>query len=248
MRVAIISDIHANIEAFQAVVNDLQNRADRVLNLGDLVGYNASPNECVDLAKKIGLLSVQGNHDKAVCNQRLAESFNIFAYRSILWTQKVLTPENTRYLCSLAERFMATYGLACHGSPEGMLSYVELHFQAKAILKKMKKGVWGQARICLFGHTHKRKVWHMDVRGKVAPVQIPPDGALRLNPDEFYLLNPGSVGQPRNGDPRSSYLIFDTKENSVCFRQVDYDRSETIRKIIDAELPEFFAKRLRDGT
>lgn len=86
----------------------------------------------------------------------------------------------------------------------------------------------------------------MDVRGKVAPVEIPSDGIVRLNEDGFYLLNPGSVGQPRNGDPRSSYFIFDTQDNTLRFRLVDYDLSETIKKIMNANLPELFAERLVD--
>ena len=88
----------------------------------------------------------------------------------------------------------------------------------------------------------------MDVRGKVAPVEIPSDGTVKLNEDDFYLLNPGSVGQPRNGDPRSSYFIFDTQDNTVRFRLVEYDLSETIKKIMNANLPEFFAERLVHGT
>ena len=112
----------------------------------------------------------------------------------------------------------------------------------------MKKGFWGKTNVCFFGHTHKRKVWRMDVRGKVAPVEIPLNGFIRLSNEDFYLLNPGSVGQPRNNDPRSSYLIFDTEENTVRFRLVEYDQSATIRKILDADLPEFFADRLIHGT
>ena len=248
VRVAVLSDIHANIEAFQAVLCDLEQRADQVLNLGDLVGYNASPNECVELAGKTEMHSIQGNHDLAVCNPELAEKFNIYAHKAILWTKDVLTEENTRFLCSLPESCMATCGLACHGSPEGILSYVELHFQARAILKKMKKGVWGATNVCLFGHTHKSKIWRMDVRGKIAPVEIPTDGFISLDSEEFYLLNPGSVGQPRDGDPRSSYLIFDTVNHTVSFRLVDYDRATTMKKIIAAGLPELFADRLIHGT
>ena len=88
----------------------------------------------------------------------------------------------------------------------------------------------------------------MDIRGKVAPVDIPAEGFIRLDPEEFYLLNPGSVGQPRNGDPRSSYFIFNTDSNTVNFRLVDYDRTITMQKIIAADLPEFFAQRLACGT
>lgn len=249
MRVAVLSDIHANLEAFQAVLKDLEHRADKLLSLGDLVGYNASPNECVDLAQEIGMRSIQGNHDMAVCDLRLAERFNIYARQAALWTRNALTKENIMYLCSLARSFKFTYGLAaCHGSPESTLSYIELHFQAKATLKKLKKGFWGQTNVCLFGHTHKRKVWRMDVRGKVAPVGIPTDGLIKLSPEEFYLLNPGSVGQPRNGDPRSSYFIFDTDDKMVSFRLVDYDRTTTMNKIIAADLPKLFAQRLEYGT
>jgi predicted phosphodiesterase len=248
VRVAVLSDIHANIEAFQAVLHDLGNRADRILNLGDLVGYNASPNECVELARKIQMYSIQGNHEQAVCDPNLAESFNIFARLAILWTRNTLTKENMLFLCNLPENYRVTCGPAFHGSPESTFSYIGLHFQARAALRMLKKGFWGRANLCLYGHTHKRRVWRMDVRGKVAPVEIPADGIVRLNSEEFYLLNPGSVGQPRNGDPRSSYLIFDTEKNTASFRLVDYDRASTMKKIMNAGLPEFFANRLMDGT
>ena len=248
MRIAILSDIHANIEAFQAVLTDFEHRADRILNLGDLVGYNASPNECVNLARDIGLHTVQGNHDQAISDPHLAESFNMFAKLAILWTRKTLTQENLSFLNSLAVNCQLPYGLACHGTPESTMNYMALHFQVKTVLKSMKNGSWGKTSVCFFGHTHKRKVWRMDVRGKVAPVEIPADGVIRLNREDYYLLNPGSVGQPRNGDPRSSYLIFDTEKNTVSFRLVDYDRASAMKKIMDADLPEFFAARLMDGT
>ena len=248
MRLAVISDIHANIEAFQAVFHDLEHRTDSILNLGDLVGYNASPNECVEMARDIGMHSIQGNHDQAACNLDIAESFNIYARKAILWTRNALSEDNIRFLNGLSKSSNLTCGLACHGSPESTSSYIELHFQARATLKMMKKGFWGKTNVCFFGHTHKRKVWRMDVRGKVAPVEIPLNGFIRLSNEDFYLLNPGSVGQPRNNDPRSSYLIFDTEENTVRFRLVEYDQSATIRKILDADLPEFFADRLIHGT
>ncbi len=248
MRIAVLSDIHSNIEAFQAVIHDLEHRSDRILNLGDLVGYNASPNECVNLARDIGMYSILGNHDQAAYDLSVAENFNIFARNAILWTRSVLTKNNILFLNSLPEYCRFTYALACHGSPESSHSYIALPFQARDILKKMNKGFWGKARICLFGHTHKRKIWQMDVRKKVAPVEIPLDGTVRLDKDNFYLLNPGSVGQPRNGDPRSSYFIFDTEENTITFRRVEYNLSKTIKKIMNANLPEFFAQRLMHGT
>ena len=248
MRVAVLSDIHSNIEAFEAVIHDIEDRSDQILNLGDLVGYNASPNECVNLARNIGMHSILGNHDLAVCNLAFADNFNIFARSAILWTRKNLIHENIQFLNDLEKNHRLSSAIACHGSPDDPHSYISLPFQARATLKKMKKGSWGKINVCLFGHTHKRKVWRMDVRGKVAPVEIPLNGMVRLNEDEFYLLNPGSVGQPRNGDPRSSYLIFDTETNTVSFKLVKYNVASTIKKITEAHLPEFLAKRLLDGT
>jgi predicted phosphodiesterase len=247
VRIAVLSDIHANIEAFQAVVSDFKHQIDRIMSLGDIVGYNASPNECVELARGIGMQSILGNHDQAACNPILAEHFNIYARNAILWTKKKLTNQSVRFLSGLDESFLLPCGLACHGSPDNLNHYIELPFQARATLKKIKKGIWGNAKVCLFGHTHKRKVWRMDIRGKVAPVEIPLDGMIYLNKDEFYLLNPGSVGQPRNGDPRASYFIFDTENQTVSFRLVEYNVASAIKKIIDANLPEFFAQRLLDG-
>lgn len=248
MRVAVLSDIHSNIEAFQAVIRDIEDyQSDQILNLGDLVGYNASPNECVNLARDIGIRSIQGNHDQAACDPLIAEDFNIFARNAILWTRKNLIDENIQFLSELEKNFRLPCGLACHGTPDSTHNYIALPFQARATLKKMKKGAWGNVKVCLFGHTHKRKVWRMDVRGKVAPVEIPLDGMIRLNEDEFYLLNPGSVGQPRNGDPRSSYFIYDTENNTVSFKLVKYDVTSTMKKITQANLPELLAKRLLDG-
>jgi diadenosine tetraphosphatase ApaH/serine/threonine PP2A family protein phosphatase len=248
VRVAVLSDIHANIDAFQAVVGDFKGRIDSMLNLGDLVGYNASPNECVKLARDLGMHSILGNHDQAACNPVFAENFNIFARNAILWTRNNLNHENIQFLGGLEKNYRLSCSLACHGSPDDISSYIALPFQARATLKKMKKGLLGNIKICLFGHTHKRKIWRMDVRGKVAPVEIPLDGMIRLNGDELYLLNPGSVGQPRNGDPRSSYFIFDTETNTVSFKLVKYNVASTIKKITKAKLPEFLAKRLLDGT
>ena len=249
MRMAILSDIHANIEAFEAVLKDLKLQGiDKILNLGDLVGYNASPNECVDLARDVGLLSIQGNHDQAVCDLHQAESFNVFAKLAILWTRKRLTSQNMEYLNSLAVNCQMPYGLACHGTPENTSSYMALHFQVRGVLKKIKNGAWGNINVCFFGHTHRRKIWCLDVIGKVAPVEIPANGVVRLNRENYYLLNPGSVGQPRNGDPRSSYLIFDTADDTANFRLVDYDRATAMKKIMNTDLPEFFANRLMDGT
>ena len=247
MRIAVLSDIHANVEAFQAVVQDFRHQTEKILHLGDIVGYNASPNECLELARDIRMNTIKGNHDHAVCNPGFAENFNIYARNAVLWTRDCLTQENIQFLAKLESKLHLPCGMAFHGSPNSINGYIELHFQAKSVLKGMKRGVWGNARVALYGHTHKRKIWRMDVRGKVAPVKIPLDGTIKLSSEEFYLLNPGSVGQPRNGDPRSSYFIFDTEENTVSFKLVDYDLASAMEKIMNAKLPEYFASRLLHG-
>ena len=141
VQVAVLSDIHANIEAFQAVVRDLEHRSDKILSLGDLVGYNASPNECVELAKDIGMHSIQGNHDQAACDPIFDESFNIYARYAILWTRNILTKNNRRFLSGLADNYNLNCGLACHGTPESTFNYIGLPFQARSILNMMKKGL-----------------------------------------------------------------------------------------------------------
>ncbi|MEJ2656445.1 MAG: metallophosphoesterase family protein [Desulfobacterales bacterium] len=130
MRVAVLSDIHANIDAFQAVVGDFEHRIDRILNLGDLVGYNASPNECVELGRDIEMHSILGNHDQAACYPAFAENFNIFARNAILWTRSTLSLENIKFLGDLEKNYRLSYSLACHGSPDDISSYIALPFQA----------------------------------------------------------------------------------------------------------------------
>ena len=242
MRLAVISDIHANIEAFQAVFHDLEHRTDSILNLGDLVGYNASPNECVEMARDIGMHSIQGNHDQAACNLDIAESFNIYARKAILWTRNALSEDNIRFLNGLSKSSNLTCGLACHGSPESTSSYIELHFQARATLKMMKKGFWGKTNVCFFGHTHCQGIFSQ--KGPQAPGK---DGLFTLEEGELFFVNPGSVGQPRDGNARAAFAIYDTERRTVELIRVDYDKKTTAEKISQAGLPMFLAERLMMG-
>jgi predicted phosphodiesterase len=247
MKWAIISDIHSNIEAFEAVMRDISTwRVSRIIHLGDIVGYNANPRECVDLARQEGIQGVHGNHDLAALDLTLSEGFNILAYQAILYTRSQLDESSRRYLerlpfCLILEGEIAFF----HGSPENVNTYIMNAYQAKRAFNYIMKQLVS-VRIAFFGHTHVRRLWHRDKVGKVRSIPIESD-MVRLNEDGIYLINPGSVGQPRQRDNRAHYLIFDLSEQTIIFRSIPYDIHKAQEKILKAQLPEFLALRLADG-
>ena len=247
MRVAVISDIHSNLEAFEAVLHDCgKESVAAVVNLGDLVGYNASPGECVDLARQRQVISIQGNHDRAAVQPRFADGFNIFAHQAVLWSASSLGPEQKHFLDALPDtRLLWDRYLLFHGAPDNPEAYIFYLFQAKKAFAYMRKTMPG-AQIAFFGHTHHRAVWQRDVRGKVQSLTMP-QGTMALDPENMYLINPGSVGQPRNRHWEASYLIFTIDPPAIRFRSVPYDLRTTQAKIRRARLPEYLAERLAAG-
>jgi predicted phosphodiesterase len=246
-RIAVLSDIHGNLEALEAVLIALTSeQVDYVIHLGDLVGYNANPRECLQLLQRQRVISILGNHDLAALEPQSAEGFNVLAYQAIKYVQTQLTAENLRYLRSLPrievlwDRF-----LICHGTPESLDTYILNLFQAKRIFNLLRRSYAG-IRICFFGHTHMQKLWLCDARGKVTTPTVPPSTTL-LDADHLYLINPGSVGQPRQQDNRAHYLIFDADRENVSFKAVAYDIHKAQEKIRQARLPEYLASRLEDG-
>jgi predicted phosphodiesterase len=246
-KAAIISDIHGNLEALQAVLRSIESDGvDYIVHLGDLVGYNANPRECVHLLKSKRVISVLGNHDLAVLEPRMAKSFNVLANQAITYTQQQLTNSEVQYLRSMPriEVLWDKY-LLCHGSPESIESYLLNLFQTKRIFNLLRKRFAG-IRLCFFGHTHIQKLWVCDQRGKVISPQTLPK-TFSMNSEDLYLINPGSVGQPRQKDNRAHYLLFDTNCESVHFKAVPYDVEKAQQKIMQARLPEYLAHRLQDG-
>lgn len=247
MRIAIISDIHSNLEAFQAVLQDIEKEeVSFIVQLGDLVGYNADPAECVDLVQQQRIISIQGNHDRAAALPDYAEGFNILAHQAIVWAAGVLNSAQKQFLAELPHTriFLDRY-LLFHGAPENPDAYVYHSFQAKKAFNYMRKKTPG-LRIAFFGHTHRRAVWRRDVRGKVSSVELNRESLL-LDPEEMYLINPGSVGQPRQKYWQASYLIFSEEPEAVRFKAVPYDLPVAQAKIRKARLPEYLAERLAAG-
>jgi len=246
-RIAVLSDVHGNLEAFEAVVQALAvEQVDRVVLLGDLVGYNANPRECLRLAQRQGFLSILGNHDLATLEPSAAEGFNVLAYEAIKYVHSQLAAEDLRYLRALprVEVLWDRY-VMCHGTPESVDTYIFNPHQAKRIFNLLRRSFAG-IRICFFGHTHMQRLWLRDARGKVTAPGIAHNTVI-LDPEHMYLINPGSVGQPRQHDNRAHYLIFDITTESVSFKAVPYDIGKAQQKIRQARLPEYLASRLQDG-
>jgi predicted phosphodiesterase len=246
-RIAIISDIHGNLEALEAVFKAIENEAaDYVVHLGDLVGYNANPRECLQLLQARRAMSILGNHDFGVIEPESAESFNVLAFQALAYSIRQLADQDRRYLLSLprTEVLWDRY-LLCHGTPENLETYILNVFQAKRIFNLLL-GYYSGVRVCFYGHTHLQTVWASDPRGKVFSPAHDAD-TLTLEADHHYLINPGSVGQPRQRDNRARYLLFDTDRETVVFRAVSYDIHRAQEKIRKAKLPDYLALRLQDG-
>ncbi len=246
-RIAILSDVHGNQEAFEAVLKVVATeRVDRVIHLGDLVGYNANPRECLQLAQRQRLISILGNHDLATLEPSAAEGFNVLAYEAIKYVQRQLGADDLLYLRALPRvEVVDDRYVMCHGTPESVDTYILNPHQAKRIFNLLRHRFAG-IRVCFFGHTHMQKLWSRDVRGKVIAPAMTHD-TVHLDPDHMYLINPGSVGQPRQRDNRAHYLIFDCSNECVSFKAVPYDITKAQEKIRKARLPEYLAARLQDG-
>jgi predicted phosphodiesterase len=247
MRVAVISDIHSNLEALRAVLDEIeQDDISLVVNLGDLVGYNANPKECVELVQERKIISILGNHDRAATELKYAEGFNILAYQALVWSSKTLSNGHKQFLNSLEHtKVLWNRYLLFHGAPENPDAYIFYLFQAKKVFNYMRKKTPG-LRIAFFGHTHHRAVWQRDVRGKVSKVEIYEEH-LVLDAEQMYLINPGSVGQPRQKHWKASYLVFTNEPETIHFRSVAYDVHSAQNKIREAHLPEYLAERLETG-
>ena len=174
MRLALIADIHSNREALDSVLARIdQEGVEAILNLGDLVGYNASPNECLELLRSRNILSLAGNHDLALLDPERAQHFNIIAYEALMWCRQQVRPEFLEFLQGLPLlREEPGSFLACHGTPANPDTYIAYHFQGKRVLKDLRNH--SQLRVCFFGHTHRRALWYRDIRGKVALRPLPP--------------------------------------------------------------------------
>jgi predicted phosphodiesterase len=245
VRSLILSDIHGNGEALDAVMEDARGRYDEIVCLGDLVGYGASPAKVIDWVRANARAVVRGNHDKAVAGLDPMEDFNLLARLAVRWTQEQLTAEQIEYLKGLPEGpLMYDDVELAHGSPEDEDEYLLNAIDVECLTSCMKR------RVCFIGHTHMQGGFTFE-KGRperlVKPRASATEAVLQIKPDVYYLLNPGSVGQPRDADPRAAYAVYDSGAQTVIYRRVNYQIDEAQRRILRAGLPELLASRLALG-
>ncbi len=250
MRILLLSDIHANLEALEACVAAAPAH-DCVYNLGDIVGYGANPNEVTERSRELGTVFVRGNHDKACSGVTSLDDFNPIAGLAVLWTRQRLKPENLSFLQGLpAGPVSPMDGVRCvHGSPRDEDEYVLIRRDAYSIL--------GQdfSPVIFFGHTHVQGGFWIDddkeTEGGLEPRYKSSSGyqelTVELENSAKYMINPGSVGQPRDGDPRAAFAVYDTEQRTITFCRVPYNIAAAQEKIFAAGLPERLAIRLEEG-
>ncbi len=246
MRYLILSDMHANWDAFEVVLRHARRkRFDAVLVLGDLVGYGAAPNQVVDAVRALGVryVSVRGNHDKVVSGVDRGENFNHAALTAAQWTTKRLTPANLRFVRDLPRGpRMVEEGIAiCHGSPLDEDAYVFSDVDAFEIFSSH------QVPVTFFGHTHIPSIFSLEGGDLGVRALRGGSGTIRLAANGRYLLNPGSIGQPRDRDARASYMTYDSERRTVRWCRLPYPIGEAQGRIRKAGLPTMLADRLALG-
>lgn len=250
MRVLLLSDVHSNLEALEACLAEAPAH-DVVVNLGDIVGYGASPNEVIKKSRENGTLFVRGNHDRASSGLLDLTDFNPVAAMAAMWTRDQLTPENLDWLRSLPQGPQTIEQLTgvqfVHGSPADEDEYVVTARDAVEPLRST------QTRLTFFGHTHLQGCFATDdadlesFRPAYKTVGKSESSEFRLQDGMRYMINPGSVGQPRDGDWRAAFALFDSETDSVTFCRAPYNLKSAQDRIIAANLPQRLATRLAAG-
>lgn len=242
MRCLVLSDIHSNLEAFETVL-DHAGTVDQVWCLGDVVGYGPDPNGCVELLRSRPHLCIAGNHDWATLGKLDLRDFNPDAREANLWNREQLTPGNLAYLEELPEHLVEGQFTLIHGSPRHPIwEYIIYPSTAENNFDLF------ETPYCLVGHTHSPVIFQQGENESSEVKEILPsiDEPMDLGPERL-IINPGSVGQPRDGDPRASYLILDDEEMTIEYRRVAYPVEKTQAKMIEQGLPSRLVLRLGYG-
>src|SRR5947209_17458649 len=240
MRYAVVSDVHSNIEALEAVFASLRDD-DAVLCLGDIVGYGPNPNECVESIRARATATVLGNHDVAAIDNFGLAYFNPAAREAMKWTQRVLTPENLAWLDGLGYEFRMPDFLLVHGAPVNYFEYIlDKPGAARAFDAT-------DAPLIFIGHTHIAEVYARRPDGSIDHAHLQQGGEIELDEGVRYLINVGSVGQPRDLNPRASFGFYDAVARTVTIERVEYPIARVQAKIASAQLPEALAQRLLVG-
>jgi len=241
MKIALISDLHSNEEALVAVLEDIaKKKADKVVCLGDIIGYGASPGECVELVRKNADIVIAGNHDMAALGLTNKDYFNPNAKHAVEWTQNQLSKEDSQFLRDLPmveELDDLIFVHANLNDPSGW-GYILDEFDADTTFSSMNNH-----RLCFIGHSHVPVVFE---EGEIVKYLGNYEHFPTL-PDRKYIVNVGSVGQPRDGNPDAAYVLYDTHHASIELRRVPYDIKNAQFRILRAGLPEFLAERIAFG-
>jgi diadenosine tetraphosphatase ApaH/serine/threonine PP2A family protein phosphatase len=242
MLLGILADLHANLEATRAVLGALDAIGpDGLICLGDIAGYNANPNRVIDLVREREIPTVMGNHDAAACGLEEPWFFNAKAQEAIAWHTEQIREDNVSWLASLPAR--STFSRVCmgvHGSPANRDAYIVDWLDA---MRNFEYLDGASVSICFFGHTHRASLF--GEKGTILSGRR--STRYLLDPQNRYLINPGSVGQPRDRDPRAAFGLFDTDSYVFEFRRVEYDVHAAAQKVLKAGLPEELARRLITG-
>ncbi len=239
MKYAIIADIHANLEALEVVLEDIKGqKCTHYACLGDVVGYNANPKECLDIIRGMGIPCVKGNHDEMCSGEIDLEGFNPHAAQAVMWTRSQLTEDDRQWLKDLKYfRLVANFSIvhATLDAPQRW-GYVHEKLQAAASF------TYQNTSVCFFGHTHVPLAFIRDtmVRGGTY-------SKFKVEPGRKYFVNVGSVGQPRDNNPKAGYVVYDLNEGTIELRRLDYDIAKAQAKIRAAGLPDRLADRLAVG-
>ena len=245
MRYLILTDIHANLEGLDTCLKDARARGyDETLVLGDIVGYGPDPNAVIDTIKALKPRAiVRGNHDKVALGMNQAEGFHAAARAAAHWMLESLTEENREWLVALPMGPTIINGdlEICHGAPFDEDAYIFDELDARHAFEA------ATAPLCFYGHTHFAVVFRM--MKDLLEIVSPPDGetTLMIDPQARYLVNPGSVGQPRDGDPRAAYAIYDTETRRLDLLRLTYPLEITQEKMLKVGLPDPLARRLALG-
>ncbi|MFC1624590.1 metallophosphoesterase family protein [Candidatus Omnitrophota bacterium] len=240
MRYGIFGDVHSNLEAFQEVIEAYKKEnIDRYLSVGDIVGYGTDPHLCIEGIKRLNAKSVCGNHDRASIGLFNADYFNHAARRAVEWTRERLSEEDVNFLRSLDLVMDEGNFSVVHGSLDkpGFFYYIRDSESSYGCFQKMERD------LCFVGHTHTPIIFFMEGD----KVKYTLENLIKLKPKVKYIVNVGSVGQPRDGNPKAAFSIYDSDKKTIEIKRVRYDIERAKHKILDTPLPEHLGYRLSEG-
>ena len=238
-KVAVIADVHSNLQALEKVIKEIEKHSvDEIWFLGDAVGYGGNPDEVCEIIKEKCSIIIAGNHDNAVCRNRSMDNFSYTAQKAILRTQKLLSRENTKWLCSLENNFQVEDTMLVHDALSDEDKYITNHYKVRQEHLLMDEQ---NIQILLCGHSHLAFFSDENYFNLSSESQIIPFSKERM------IINPGSVGQPRDKNPNASFIIIDFNKKNIQYHRVKYDIESAQKAILKIKMPEAFANRLKSG-